>query len=95
MDDLQRFEKQAKKHLQQFLSGKPAPKKPDVAEPGHKGYTVILCVRTKQLAPDQAFVHYSDTISFFEAQFNARKAARLAGWPIVTYMIDYYEGKPK
>lgn len=89
MHDLERFERNAKRHLQRFIEGKPKPKKPEPACSGLKGYTVILRVRKKQLAPDESFTHHSTSGSQLLAEIEARKAASAAGWPIIAYVIDW------
>ncbi|SDL53084.1 hypothetical protein SAMN05192555_10557 [Franzmannia pantelleriensis] len=52
------------------------------------GHIVRLAVRTKQLEMDTAFEYHSTSISKLEAQMEAEKAARKAGYPIVGYVID-------
>ncbi|MBD3897887.1 hypothetical protein IEI94_18680 [Halomonas sp. ML-15] len=52
------------------------------------GHIVKLAVRTKQLEMDTAFEYHSTSISKLEAQMDAEKAARKAGYPIVGYVID-------
>ncbi|APX94738.1 hypothetical protein BWR19_18430 [Halomonas sp. 1513] len=52
------------------------------------GHIVKLAVRTKQLELDTAFEYHSTSISKLEAQMEAEKAARKAGYPIVGYVID-------
>ena len=89
MQDLELFERNAKRHLERFIEGKPKPKKPEPACSGLKGYTVILRVRKKQLAPDESFTHHSTSGSRLLAEIEARKAARAAGWPIIAYVIDW------
>jgi hypothetical protein len=52
------------------------------------GLVVKLAVRTKQLELDSVFEHVSSSISRLEAQLEAEKAARQAGYPIVGHVID-------
>ncbi|WP_104205128.1 hypothetical protein [Billgrantia saliphila] len=52
------------------------------------GHLVRLAVRTKQLETDTVFEHRSTSISKLEAQLEAEKAARQAGYPIIGYVID-------
>lgn len=52
------------------------------------GFRVKLAVRTKQLELDTVFEHVSSSISKLEAQLEAEKAARKAGYPIIGYLID-------
>ncbi len=47
-----------------------------------------LAVRTKQLEMDTVFEHVSSSISKVEAQLEAEKAARKAGYPIIGYVIE-------
>ena len=89
MHDLEQFERNAKRHLQRFIEGKPKPKKPEPSCSELKGYTVILRVRMKQLAPDESFTHFSASGSQLLAEIEARKAAKAAGWPIIAYVIDW------
>ena len=88
MHDLERFERNTKRHLQRFIEGKPKPPKAEATCSTLKGYTVILRVRKKQLAPDESFTHHSTSGSQLLAEIEARKAAKAAGWPIITYVID-------
>ena len=52
------------------------------------GHLVKLAVRTKQLEMDSVFEHVSSSISKVEAQLEAEKAARKAGYPIIGYVIE-------
>ncbi|SEL83653.1 hypothetical protein [Halomonas daqiaonensis] len=52
------------------------------------GHLVKLAVRTKQLEMDSVFEHVSSSISKIEAQLEAEKAAREAGYPIIGYVIE-------
>ncbi|GAB2800422.1 hypothetical protein GCM10027040_29930 [Halomonas shantousis] len=52
------------------------------------GHVIKLAVRKNRLGPDVAFEHRSSSISKLEAQLEAEKAARKAGYPIVGYVID-------
>lgn len=52
------------------------------------GHLVKLAVRTKQLEMDTVFEHVSSSISKVEAQLEAEKAARKAGYPIIGYVIE-------
>lgn len=89
MTDIEQFERNAKKHLQRFVEGKPKPKRPEPQCSALKGYTVILRVRMKpQLAPDETFTHFSTSGSQLVAEQEARKAATAAGWPYIPYVID-------
>lgn len=52
------------------------------------GYIVKLAVRNKPLERDSVFEHQSTSISKLEAQFQAEKAARKAGFRIIGHVID-------
>lgn len=52
------------------------------------GHIVKLAVRTKPLELDTVFEHHSSSISKLEAQLEAEKAARQAGYPIIGYVIE-------
>ena len=49
---------------------------------------IKLAVRKKQLEMDTVFEHVSPSISKLEAQLEAEKAARRAGYPIIGYVIE-------
>ncbi|WP_189465907.1 hypothetical protein [Litchfieldella qijiaojingensis] len=68
-------------------AAKPRPAKPR-ATSQKTGYVVKLAVRTKPIELDTVFEHRSSSISKFEAQLEAEKAARKAGYPIIGYVID-------
>lgn len=52
------------------------------------GHLVKLAVRTKPLELDSVFEHVSSSISKVEAQLEAEKAARKAGYPIIGYVVE-------
>lgn len=52
------------------------------------GYIVRLAVRKKRIAIDEMFEHRSDKLSKLEAQLDAEKAARKAGYPIIGYVYS-------
>ncbi|MCE8010354.1 hypothetical protein HBJ58_02890 [Halomonas desiderata] len=59
------------------------------AEQSYKtGHLVRLAVRTRKLEADTVFEHRSTSISKLEAQLEAEKAAKQAGYPIIGYVID-------
>lgn len=58
------------------------------AEAYKTGHLVRLAVRTRKLEADTVFEHRSTSISKLEAQLEAEKAAREAGYPIIGYVID-------
>lgn len=58
------------------------------AESYKTGHLVRLAVRTRKLETDTVFEHRSTSISKLEAQLEAEKAARQAGYPIIGYLIE-------
>lgn len=52
------------------------------------GHRVRLAVRTRKLEADTVFEHCSTSISKLEAQLEAEKAAKKAGYPIIGHVID-------
>ncbi|WP_445156507.1 hypothetical protein [Halomonas sp. E14] len=52
------------------------------------GHLVRLAVRTRKLETDTVFEHRSTSISKLEAQLEAEKAAKKAGYPIIGHVID-------
>ncbi|MCG6656817.1 hypothetical protein HOP52_03370 [Halomonas campisalis] len=52
------------------------------------GHVVKLAVRTRPLERDTVFEHRSTSISKLEAQLEAEKAARKAGFPIIGHLIE-------
>lgn len=101
-DDLKEFEASMHEQIDAFLdaeakpgkasqqSDKPSAKRPPKASAREMktGHIVKLAVRTKQLELDSAFEYHSTSISKLEAQMEAEKAAREAGYPIIGYVID-------
>ncbi|MGQ4880725.1 hypothetical protein ACOJCM_19340 [Billgrantia sp. LNSP4103-1] len=75
-------------------SAKPARQKgtkPAVGESAESyktGHLVRLAVRTRKLETDTVFEHRSTSISKLEAQLEAEKAAKQAGYPIIGYLIE-------
>ncbi|GKW50271.1 hypothetical protein [Halomonas sp. NCCP-2165] len=92
--DLNDFEESIRREIDAFTQPKkpPVPKPPKPPKPaasGHRvGYRVKLAVRPRQLALDEVFEYESSSISKLEAQLEAEKAARQAGYPIIGYLID-------
>lgn len=89
--DLNDFEESIRREIDAFTQPKktPVPKPPRPAASGHRvGYRVKLAVRPRQLALDEVFEYESSSISKLEAQLEAEKAARQAGYPIIGYLID-------
>ncbi|MBB3185325.1 hypothetical protein FHR95_002906 [Halomonas fontilapidosi] len=70
--------------------GEPKTKAPRSKPAGapRTGHLVKLAVRTKQLEMDSVFEHVSSSISKVEAQLEAEKAARKAGYPIIGYVVE-------
>ncbi|TLF51947.1 hypothetical protein FEI13_06875 [Halomonas urmiana] len=68
----------------------PVPKAPRSKAAGapKTGLLVKLAVRTKPLEMDTVFEHASTSISKIEAQLEAEKAAKKAGYPIIGYVIE-------
>lgn len=67
------------------------PAKPPRSKPAGSpktGHRVKLAVRTKPLELDTVFEHVSSSISRIEAQLEAEKAARKAGYPIIGHVIE-------
>ncbi len=58
------------------------------AESYKTGHLVRLAVRTRKLETDTVFEHRSTSISKLEAQLEAEKAAKQAGYPIIGYLIE-------
>lgn len=51
-------------------------------------YLVKLAVRKRQLSMDEIFEYYSPKLSRLEAQIDAEKAAKQAGFPIFGHVHD-------
>ncbi|XKE47001.1 hypothetical protein LG302_07675 [Halomonas organivorans] len=100
--ELDDFERNMHKEIDAFLNEEPTRSQPPqttenpVGKPARRasasevktGHIVRLAVRTKQLEMDTAFEYHSTSISKLEAQMEAEKAARKAGYPIIGYVID-------
>ncbi|GHC18925.1 hypothetical protein [Aidingimonas halophila] len=98
--DLDEFEKQIRREIDDFQNS--TPQSDTSSQPGSSrramekttaerlktGHIVQLAVRKKQLEMDTVFEHHSSSISKLEAQVEAEKAARAAGYPIVGHLID-------
>lgn len=52
------------------------------------GHIVRLAVRKSRMGADIIFEHHSTSISKLEAQMEAEKAARKAGYPIIGHVKD-------
>ncbi|WP_163557565.1 hypothetical protein [Halomonas sp. NO4] len=88
--ELDAFERNALRHIKAFLDPERAKSQRThrVGQPP-RGTRVRLAVRRKRLDVDSEFIHDSDSISFLEARFDAEKAARAAGYPVIGYVIEY------
>lgn len=100
--ELDEFEKTMHQEIDAFLKAEPGnatrPARPastsskPTARPSaseiRTGHIVKLAVRTKQLEMDTTFEYHSTSISKLEAQMEAEKAARQAGYPVIGYVID-------
>lgn len=85
MNEAEQFEKGLKRHLEHFSTPPEHRKKVRRSTPSPTvgGYQVQLIVREGRLSPDTLFVHESAKVSQLEAQLDAERAARAAGWPII------------
>lgn len=90
MDNLQQFERHARQRLEEYLKPelKQQRRNPRIDRP-NQGVTVILAVRQPGSLQDIRFTHQAKTISRLEARLEAEKAARIAGYPVIGYVVDY------
>ncbi|QFU00861.1 hypothetical protein FIU83_04325 [Halomonas sp. THAF5a] len=81
---------EAKRRDTKATPAAPAPKAPRSKAAGapKTGHRIKLAVRTKPLEMDTEFEHISTSISKVEAQLEAEKAAKKAGYPIIGYVIE-------
>ncbi|SDI68038.1 hypothetical protein [Billgrantia gudaonensis] len=94
--EIDAFLKPDKRKPRQPGRGAAAPGRPakSTAEPAESaetmktGHRVKLAVRKRQLDVDTVFEHRSTSISKLEAQLEAEKAAKRAGYPIIGYLVD-------
>ena len=102
--ELSDFEQNMRREIDAFLKpGKAVAPKADVPKarrreaspsPGQPakalktGHVVKLAVRTRPLELDTVFEHRSSSISKLEAQLEAEKAAKKAGYPIIGHLIE-------
>ncbi|MWJ27888.1 hypothetical protein LG290_14950 [Halomonas sediminis] len=97
--ELSEFETNMKREIDSFMnpdqrrqSTPPRSSAPSQERQSGKGYKtghlVKLAVRTKRLALDTVFEHQSSSISRLEAQMEAEKAAKKAGYPIIGHLVD-------
>lgn len=66
----------------------PAPRARKTTTP-LKGLRVTLGVKQRRLALEEPFTVQTDSISKVEARIQAEKAARKAGWKIISHVIDW------
>ncbi|NUJ57487.1 hypothetical protein [Cobetia sp. BMC6] len=92
---VEQFEENMKRELDKFVRSTTAPAKP-VAKPRAtqsttplKGLRVTLGVKNKRLALEEPFTVQTDSISKVQAKIQAEKAARKAGWKIISHVIDW------
>jgi len=91
MDNAQETRRKAATAPPQWPSDEPTPAKAARSKPAgapKTGHLVKLAVRTKPLELDSIFEHVSSSISKIEAQLEAEKAARKAGYPIIGYVVE-------
>ncbi|MFY0989990.1 hypothetical protein [Halomonas sp. C05BenzN] len=102
--ELSDFEQNMRREIDAFMKPekRPARKPPEALSGGtarpaggdtssdafRTGHVVKLAVRTRQLEADTVFEHVSPSISRLEAQLEAEKAARQAGYPIIGHVIE-------
>ncbi|WP_240454251.1 hypothetical protein [Halomonas sp. NO4] len=95
--EIDAFLKPGKRQARKPSHADTAPTRPARQAPGHAaepaetrktGHRVKLAVRKRQLDLDTVFEHRSSSISKLEAQLEAEKAAKKAGYPIIGYLID-------
>ncbi|WP_133154962.1 hypothetical protein [Billgrantia endophytica] len=99
--ELEDFEESMRREINAFQNPKEGSKRPSRSVPAHEntkpgqsassyktGHLVKLAVRTKPLELDSVFEHHSTSISKLEAQLEAEKAAKKAGYPIIGHLIE-------
>ncbi|EWG99675.1 hypothetical protein [Halomonas sp. BC04] len=99
--ELQEFEESMRREISAFQNPKQESKRPtrptpdrESKSPGQSassyktGHLVRLAVRTKSLEQDSVFEHHSSSISKLEAQLEAEKAAKKAGYPVIGHLIE-------
>jgi hypothetical protein len=92
--DIELFEKRMREEIERFEAPVPIssnantrqrPRKPQPS-PSRTGYMVTLAVRSRRLEADTLFEYETQTISRLEAQIEAEKAAKAAGYPIIGHL---------
>lgn len=82
-----RFERRMQRELDDYLHPEKKTRQMP-SPPAAKGYVVQLAVRNRRLPINEIFSFTSSSISAFEAEMEAMKAARAAGWRIIAYRHD-------
>ncbi|SDL63330.1 hypothetical protein SAMN05661010_02168 [Modicisalibacter muralis] len=88
MSELEHFERSIKKDIDAFLNPQDKRSKPKPAVSIKTGFLVKLAVRRKRLEADILLEHESSSISKVEAQLEAERAARDAGYPVLGYLVS-------
>lgn len=93
MDDKERrrFERRLQDDLAAFQQAAEIPTRHarrHVPSPSVSGFVVQLAVRESRLSPDVLFTHDTHKVSRLEAQIDAERAARAAGYPILGYVVE-------
>jgi hypothetical protein len=70
------------------FSSEKSPVQPPTAYAPTGKLKVTLKVRKKPMGADEVFVHTVNTLSELQAEIEARREAKAAGWPIVAYVQD-------
>lgn len=83
-----RFERRMRRELDQYLHPEKKTRRQMPSPPAAKGYIIQLAVRNRRLPINEIFSFTSSSISALEAEIEARKAARAAGWRIIAYRHD-------
>ncbi|MDI6004280.1 MULTISPECIES: hypothetical protein [Cobetia] len=102
---IQQFEENMKRELERYVRSSTAPAsstspgtsprvRPEAPRARKtttplKGLRVTLGVKQKRLALEEPFTVQTDSISRVEARIQAEKAARKAGWKIISHVIDW------
>lgn len=101
---IEEFEANMKRELNRFVShstapagplSKATPQKPRAKQSTTplKGLRVTLGVKQKRLMLEEPFTVQTSSISKVEARIQAEKAARKAGWKIISHVIDWNDAE--
>lgn len=94
---IDQFEEQMRRELEKFSTSRSKPNKasrptrpsrPVINEPT-RGLKITLGVKNRRLAIEEPFTVQTQSISRLEAKIEAERAARKAGWAIVSHVISY------